>query len=83
MQSAQMQSNQMQPLTHKELDYISDSLSNEEMLAKLCAATAGSAQDQAVRQICLQHLQSHSHHMDVLAHTLQMHQQFAPMQPQQ
>ncbi|WP_025334095.1 hypothetical protein [Paenibacillus sabinae] len=77
-----MQSTQMQPLSSKELDYISDSISNEEMLIKQYAATAGVTQNQAVRQICEQHIQNHNHHMEILIQLLQQHQQYAPSQPQ-
>jgi len=77
-----MQSGQMQPLTRKELDYIADSISNEDMLIKTLAATAGATQDQAVRQLCMQQLQSHSNHMNTLTQLIQKHQQYAPTQPQ-
>lgn len=78
----QMQSTQMQPLTGKELDYISDSISNEDLLVKQLAATAGSTQNPTVRQICMKHIQSHSQHLDELTKLIQQHQQFAPTQLQ-
>ena len=77
-----MQSAQMQPLTRKELDYIADSISNEDLLIKQLAATAGTTQNNTVRQICMQHLQSHSNHMNMLTQLIQQHQQYAPTQPQ-
>jgi len=77
-----MQSNQMQPLTRKELDYIADSISNEDLLIKQLAATAGTTQNSTVRQICMQHLQSHANHMGTLTQLIQQHQQYAPTQPQ-
>ncbi|MFF2909114.1 MULTISPECIES: hypothetical protein [Bacillales] len=77
-----MQSTQMQALSGKELEYIADSISNEDLLIKQLAATAGSTQNQAVRQICIQHIQSHTQHMGVLTQMLQQHQQYAPTQPQ-
>lgn len=77
-----MQSSQMKPLTGKELEYISDSISNEELLIKQYAATASVTQNQTVRQICQQQIQSHAHHMGVLTQLLQQHQQYAPSQPQ-
>ena len=58
-----MQSNQMQALTGKELEYISDSISNEDLLLKQCAATAGTTQNEQVRQICMQHMQKHTQNM--------------------
>lgn len=77
-----MQSQQMQALSGKELEYIADSISNEDLLIKQLAATAGSTQNQAVRQICIQHIQSHTQHMDKLTQMLTQHQQYAPTQPQ-
>ncbi|KGE18589.1 hypothetical protein [Paenibacillus wynnii] len=76
------QSTQMQPLTRKELDYIADSISNEDLLIKQLAATAGTTQDSNVRQICMQNLQSHSNHLNTLTQLIQQHQQYAPTQPQ-
>ncbi|MCE3199845.1 hypothetical protein [Paenibacillus sonchi] len=78
-----MQSTQMQPLSGKELDYIADSISNEDLLIKQLAATAGSTQNSTVSQICNQQIQSHTHHLGVLVQLLQQHQQYAPTQPQQ
>ncbi|WP_410512162.1 hypothetical protein PaeBR_19315 [Paenibacillus sp. BR2-3] len=77
-----MQSTQMQPLTQKELEYIADSISNEDLLIKQLAATAGTTQNTTVRQMCMQHLQSHTHHMNALTQLIQQHQQYAPTQPQ-
>ncbi|WNS46578.1 hypothetical protein [Paenibacillus sp. MMS20-IR301] len=77
-----MQSNQMQALSGKELEYIADSISNEDLLIKQLAATAGTTQNQAVQGICIQQIQSHTHHMDMLVQLLHQHQQYAPTQPQ-
>lgn len=78
-----MQSMNMQPLTGKELEYIVDSISNEELLLKQCAATAASIQQPAIQQTCLQLARTHEHHLNMLFNALQQHQQLAPMQPQQ
>ncbi|MNO52138.1 hypothetical protein D3C76_425520 [compost metagenome] len=78
-----MQSTQMQALSGKELEYIADSISNEDLLIKQLAATAGTTQNSTVHQICNQQIQSHTHHMGVLIQLLQQHQQYAPAQPQQ
>jgi len=77
-----MQSTQMQPLSGKELEYIADSISNEDLLIKQLAATAGTTQNSTVRQICMQQIQSHTHHMGTLTQLIQQHQQYAPTQPQ-
>lgn len=78
-----MHSNQMQPLSGKELEYISDSISNEDLLIKQLAATAGSTQNNTVREICVQQIQSHTNHLNALVQLLQQHQQYAPAHPQQ
>ncbi|ADO55476.1 hypothetical protein ACYCS5_22350 [Paenibacillus sp. SEL3] len=78
-----MQSTNMQPLSGKELEYIVDSISNEELLLKQCAATAASIQHPAIQQACLQLARTHEHHLNLLSNALQQHQQLAPMQPQQ
>ncbi|MEC0180578.1 hypothetical protein P4H61_03590 [Paenibacillus peoriae] len=78
-----MQSMNMQPLTGKELEYIVDSISNEELLLKQCAASAASIQRPAIQQACLQFARTHEHHLNLLSNALQQHQQLAPTQPQQ
>lgn len=77
-----MNSTQMQALSGKEVEYIVDSISNEDLLMKQLAATAGSTQNPTVSQICIQQIQSHSQHMNTLVQLLQQHQQYAPTQPQ-
>jgi hypothetical protein len=77
-----MQSNQMQPLSGKEVEYIADSISNEDLLIKQLAATAGTTQNATVHQICVQQIQSHTGHMNTLVQLLEQHQQYAPTQPQ-
>ncbi|AIQ16917.1 hypothetical protein H70357_09770 [Paenibacillus sp. FSL H7-0357] len=77
-----MQSNQMQALSGKEVEYIADSISNEDLLIKQMAATAGTTQNATVHQICVQQIQSHTGHMNTLVQLLEQHQQYAPTQPQ-
>ncbi|WP_339316523.1 hypothetical protein [Paenibacillus sp. FSL R10-2734] len=77
-----MQSTQMQALSGKELEYIADSISNEDLLLKQCAATAGTTQNEQVRQICMQHMQNHTQNMATLTQLIQQHQQYAPTSPQ-
>ncbi|MGN7358293.1 hypothetical protein ACTHPF_14315 [Paenibacillus sp. SAF-054] len=78
-----MQSGQMQPITSKELEYIVDSISNEDLLIKQCAATASVTQNPAVQQALHQYIRSMDHHLDTLVQALQQHQPLAPTQPQQ
>lgn len=77
-----MQSQQMQALSGKELEYIADSISNEDLLIKQCAATAGTTQNEQVRQICIQHMQNHTQNLAALTQLISQHQQYAPVSPQ-
>ncbi|MOA37018.1 hypothetical protein D3C78_1585820 [compost metagenome] len=72
----------IQPITAKELEYIADSMSNEDLLIKQCTAAAVSAATPAIRHLCAQMVQTHQQHYDSLLHALQHHQQIAPTQPQ-
>ncbi len=72
----------MQPMTAKELEYIADSMSNEDLLIKQCTALAVSGTTPALRDFALQCVQTHQHHYDSLLHAIQHHQQMAPTQPQ-
>ena len=69
---------QMQPLSLKELDYIADSISNEEMLSKLCAAAASVSQNFEIEQAMLEHIRAHEHHLHLLTDALRQHQMAAP-----
>ncbi|MBL0389316.1 hypothetical protein JJB07_22245 [Tumebacillus sp. ITR2] len=71
----------MQPLTAKELEYIADSMSNEDLLIKQCAAAASSVQNPQLAQLAMQMAQRHQMHYNYLLNTLQQHQQLAPTQP--
>jgi len=75
-----MNFDQMQPLSMKELNYIADSISNEEMLCKLCAAAAGGAQNLEIEQTMMRHIRTHEQHLRMLADSLRQHQALAPMQ---
>ncbi|MFC5648126.1 hypothetical protein ACFPYJ_03155 [Paenibacillus solisilvae] len=71
----------MQPITAKELEYVVDSISNEDLLIKQCAVVAASASNQAIKQVCGQMLQTHQQHAHMLQQALLHHQQLAPTQP--
>ncbi|CAM3997316.1 hypothetical protein L1N85_14385 [Paenibacillus alkaliterrae] len=73
----------MKPMTAKELEYIADSMSNEELLIKQCTALAVTGTTPALQNLSLQFLQTHQNHYDSLLHAIQHHQQMAPTQPQQ
>ncbi|MEK3881828.1 hypothetical protein [Paenibacillus sp. PL2-23] len=72
----------IQPMTAKELEYIADSMSNEDLLMKQCAAVVSIATSPAIRDCCTQMIQQHQQHYDSLMHAIQHHQQIAPTQPQ-
>ncbi|WP_440118067.1 hypothetical protein [Paenibacillus sp. QZ-Y1] len=77
-----MQNNQMQPLSPKELNYIADSISNEELLLKQCAATASITHNPQIQQALNQYVRSHEQHLNTLVNALQHHQSIAPTQAQ-
>ncbi len=72
----------MQPLTSKEMSYISDSLSNEDLLMKQSAHLAAISQHPQVRQVFTQLVQRHQQHHQHLMQELQNHQTVAPSQLQ-
>ncbi|MBD2848443.1 hypothetical protein IDH44_24945 [Paenibacillus sp. IB182496] len=72
----------MQPVTGKELEYVVDSMSNEDLLMKQCAVAAVSATNPALRAMCASMQQVHEQHYQALVSKLEQHQQMAPTQPQ-
>ncbi|CAM4336397.1 hypothetical protein [Paenibacillus tarimensis] len=68
----------MMQMTVKELEYIADSLSNEDLLIKQCAVAAAAAGNPAIRQICSQMIEVHRQHYASLLGMLEQHQQTAP-----
>lgn len=86
MQYEQQQASQqgtMKPLTAKELEYIVDSISNEDLLMKQCAATAASCADNTVRQSLVPMVGEHQQHINTLLDALKQHAQIAPNTSQQ
>lgn len=73
---------QMQNLTHKELGYMADSLTNESMLIKECLTMAEQTQDPTIRQLGTELADRHMQHYTHLISVLEQHQQMAPTQPQ-
>ncbi|WP_187768163.1 hypothetical protein [Paenibacillus sp. PL91] len=73
----------MQPITAKELEYIADSMSNEDLLIKQCAAVIATGTTPGIINLCTQMLHTHQQHYDSLLHAISHHQQIAPTQPQQ
>lgn len=71
----------MMPMTAKELEYVVDSMSNEDLLMKQCAAVVMAATTPAMRDCCTQMIQMHQQHYDSLMHAISHHQQLAPTQP--
>ncbi|WP_409343078.1 hypothetical protein [Paenibacillus sp. MBLB4367] len=71
-----------QPLTAKELEYVADCMSNEDLLIKQCYAASATTLNAATLQFCGQMLQTHTQHYQTLMHLLDQHRQMAPTQPQ-
>ncbi|GAA3402063.1 hypothetical protein ACFFNY_35355 [Paenibacillus hodogayensis] len=77
-----MQMNQgMKPLTAKELEYVADSMSNEDLLIKQLAATASETKNQVIKDSCLNILHTQEKHYQTLLGSLQQHMNLAPQQP--
>jgi hypothetical protein len=68
----------LKPLTAKELEYIVDSMSNEDLLTKQCVATAVHTSNPAVQQLCQQLVTKHQQHYQDLLTMLQEHTAIAP-----
>lgn len=73
----------MKPLSMKELEYIVDSISNEDLLMKQCAATAASTSNATIQRTLVQMVSAHQQHMNLLVQSLQQHAQIAPTHAQQ
>jgi hypothetical protein len=73
----------VQPITAKELEYIADSMSNEDLLLKQNAVLASSSSNQALVQVAQQFIATHQQHYQTLLQTLHQHSSMAPTQPQQ
>ncbi|WML50055.1 hypothetical protein RCG23_09515 [Neobacillus sp. PS3-34] len=68
----------VQPLTAKELEYIVDSMSNEDLLIKQTVVALSHSQTPAVQQLFNQLSQQHKQHYQQLLTTLQQHAPLAP-----
>ncbi|MGM9988161.1 MAG: hypothetical protein ACI35O_13165 [Bacillaceae bacterium] len=73
----------MKPLTAKELEYIVDSMSNEDLLIKQCVVAAAQSSNPGVKQICQELLGQHKQHYQTLLSLLQQHTSIAPKTPQE
>lgn len=71
----------MQPLTAKELEYIVDSMSNEELLLKQCAVVASITSNSSIQNQFLNQVQTHEQHLHSLMNVLQQSQTTAPQNP--
>lgn len=71
---------QMQPISNKELEYISDCISNEDLLLKQCVAAVVVSQNPTISQAMSQHIQTHEQNLNKLTGALQQHQNIAPTQ---
>lgn len=75
-----MNASQMQPLTAKELEYISDSISNEEMLLKLTAAASAVSRNAEIQNAIISQMRTHEQHIHQLIQAISQHQPLAPTQ---
>lgn len=77
-----MNVSQINTISNKELNYIADSITNEDLLVKQMASTASLSQNSSIQQALLQHIQTHSSHLQKLVQSLEQLQSQAPTQPQ-
>ena len=67
----------MQPLTSKELNYLNDMLSGEDLLIKLCVAAQAGAPQPETLQFLHHVIGEHQRRHDELVHTLEQHESIA------
>lgn len=72
----------MLALTAKELEYLADSMSNEDLLIKQCAVAAANVQNPAIKQMLTGMTDVHTQHYGQILSAVQQHQQLAPTTPQ-
>jgi hypothetical protein len=70
----------LQPITAKELEYITDSMSNEDLLIKQTVVALSHTQNPAIQQLFQQFTPQHKQHYQQLLTTLQQHAPLAPKQ---
>jgi hypothetical protein len=71
----------MKPMTAKELEYVADSMSNEDLLIKQSAAAAVSIVNPKLQLVCRQMINDHMQHYQTLLRMLQQHQDLASGNP--
>lgn len=69
----------MQPMSSKELEYIIDSMSNEDLLMRQTAAAAAIATHPQLKSCCDAMVQTHQANYNTLMKSLEQHQSVAPM----
>ncbi|MGU3470822.1 hypothetical protein ACLBWT_06615 [Paenibacillus sp. D51F] len=72
----------LQPMTSKEIQYISDSMTNEDLLMKQCACMATSVGNPGVSQLASRMVMNHQQNYAALLNSLYQHQTMAPSSPQ-
>lgn len=72
----------MQAITGKELEYVVDSMSNEDLLIKQCVVAAATISNVQLQQACTHMVDVHTQHYGILLNAVQQHQSLAPAQPQ-
>ncbi|GKU83784.1 hypothetical protein [Niallia sp. NCCP-28] len=68
----------MKPLTGKELEYLADCMSNEDLLIKQAIISLTHVQNPAVQQLFTGIVKEHQKHYQTLLNTVQQHASIAP-----
>jgi len=69
--------NNMDQLTAKELQYLSDQMTNEDLLVKQCMSATTQTQNVQFRQVCLQLASRHQQHCQQIVQLIQQHMYLA------
>ena len=69
----------MQPMSSKELEYVIDSISNEDLLLRQCAAVVAVATHPALKSCCEAMVQTHQDNYNTLMKSIEQHQAVAPI----
>ena len=71
----------MQQMTNKELEYVIDSMSNEDMLLRQSTAVVSSATHPELKSACQSMIQQHLSNYQTLLKSIEQHQTLAPQNP--
>ena len=69
----------MQPMSSKELEYVIDSISNEDLLLRQTAAVVTLSTHPALKSCCESMVKTHQDNYNILMKSIEQHQAVAPI----